>query len=85
MVSGTDSKINMSGLQESDTTGNTIQPDVVDDPKTLQCCFCIPIKLAIKIVCVYEMYHCFTEYQLINFGFAFYEVERISKEFLICY
>ena len=75
----------MSVIADSNSGNIIIQPDEIKDTKKLFCCYCIPIVLGIKITCIYELYHIFTQYQLITFGFAFYKVERISKQFLILY
>ncbi len=31
-------------------------------PQKLMCCMCIPMERAAKIICVYELYHIYTEY-----------------------
>ena len=42
-------------------------------PSTLMCCMCFPMEMAIRLICVYESYHIYTEYQSLYFVFGFRE------------
>jgi hypothetical protein len=44
-----------------------------------KCCMFIPINIAIRVIFVYELYHIFTEFQLLNFGQTFHRKSLIGK------